>query len=152
MMYLIRISTIALLSIFVVSCNSDDIQIVNVDSTLIAKDNLYGNGAEEISEQNLVITDQTTWSELMTKMNAVNNTTDIFSETNIDFSEYQIIAVFDDIKGNGGHEIGLNIVNDSENIIVTITDLIPGGNVASVITQPFHIVKIPVSSLPIIFE
>jgi len=132
MMYLIRISTIALLSIFVISCNSDDIQIVNVDSTLIAKDNLYGNGAEEISEQNLVITDQTTWSELMTKMNAVNNTTDIFSETNIDFSEYQIIAVFDDIKGNGGHEIGLNIVNDSENIIVTITDLIPGGNVASV--------------------
>ncbi len=152
MKYVFRVIPIILLSIFAVSCNSDDIQIDNYESILIAKDNLYGNGDEGISKQNLVITDETAWSDLMTQMNSVNNVTDTFSETNINFSEYQVIAIFDDVKGNGGYEIGLDVVSNSENIIVTVTDLIPGGNVASVITQPYHIVKIPVSSLAVIFE
>ena len=85
-------------------------------------------------------------------MNSVNNVSDNFSETNINFSEYTILAVFDEIKGNGGHSLELSITSDSENIIVKVADLVPEGNATTVITQPFIIKKIQNSDLPIIFE
>lgn len=145
---------IILLSIFVLSCNSDDDNsgMVNVESTLIAKDNLFGNGDEGIIEQNLEITDQNTWDNLISQMNSVNNVSDNFSEIDIDFSQYKVIALFDEIRGNGGYSLELNIMSNSENIIVNITDVVPEGNATTVITQPFHIVKISNSDLPIIFE
>ncbi len=149
---LIKIIPIVILSTFITNCNHDNALTVNLESILIAKSNLYGAGAEGISQQNLVITDQESWSNLMTQMNSVNNVTDTFSEIDIDFSAHQIIAAFDEIKGSGGHQITLDIVANPENIIVTVTSLAPEGLVPLIITQPFHIVKIPVSSLPVIFE
>lgn len=85
-------------------------------------------------------------------MNSVNNVSNSFTETDINFSEYTIIAVFDEIKGNGGYSLDLNIISNSENIIVTILDLFSTGNTPDVITQPFYIVKIPNTNLPITFE
>lgn len=140
---------IILLSIFVLSCKSE---MVKVESTLIAKDNLYGNGDEGIIKQNLEITDQNTWNNLVSQMNSVNNVSDNFSEIDIDFSQYKIIAIFDEIRGNGGHSLELNIMSNSENIIVNITDVVPEGIVTTVTTQPFNIVKISNSDLPIIFK
>uniref|UniRef100_UPI004048F7A1 protease complex subunit PrcB family protein n=1 Tax=Gelidibacter sp. TaxID=2018083 RepID=UPI004048F7A1 len=143
-----------LVSIFTLSCSSDDndSELANVETTLIAKDNLYGNGAEGINEQNMVITDQNAWNDLISQMDSVNTVSDHFSETDIDFSQYQIIAVFDELKANGGHSLELNIMANSENIIVNVTDIVPEGNATTVITQPFHIVKILNSDLPILFE
>jgi len=145
---------IILLSIIVLSCNSnrDNSEIVNIESTLIAKGDLHGNRAEGIVKQNLVISDQATWSNLITKMNTVNNVSDRFSETDVDFSEYKIIVVFDDIKGSGGHSLALDIMANADNIIVKVTGLAPKGMATSNITQPFHIVKIKNSDLPILFE
>jgi hypothetical protein len=145
---------IILLSIFTLSGNidDDDSEIVSIEFTLIAKGDLFGNSAEGIAEQNLIISDEATWNSLITQMNLGNNVSDSFSETDIDFSEYKIIAVFDGIKGNGGHSLELDIINNSENIIVKITDIAPQGNATTVITQPFHIVKITNSDLPILFE
>jgi hypothetical protein len=144
---------ILLLTLFI-SCTSenDNLEMTDLETTLIAKENLHGNGAEGISEQNLIISDQTTWNDLITQMNSVNNVSDNFTETDIDFSEYKIIAVFDEIKGNGSHSLELDIISNSENIIVNVTDLALEGNATTVITQPFHIVKISNSDLPIIFE
>ena len=145
---------IILLLFFIISCNSndDDSEITAIDVTLISKDNLYGNGEEGITQQNKVITDLNSWNDLITQMNSINNVSDNFSETVIDFSQYMIIAVFDEIKGNGGHSIELNISANSANIIVEIIKSSPDGNATTVITQPYHIVKIPVSDLPILFE
>ncbi|SFZ93280.1 hypothetical protein SAMN05428642_10343 [Flaviramulus basaltis] len=137
----------------VISCNNDDnSNTINIESTLIAKDNLFGNGSEGLSKQNMVITDQSIWDELITKMNTTNNESSNFSEVDIDFSEYLIIAIFDEIKTNGGHSLELNIFSNTENIIVKITDLAPQGNATTVMTQPYHIVKIPKTNLPIVFE
>ena len=85
-------------------------------------------------------------------MNSVNNVSENFSEIDIDFSEYKVIAVFDDIKPNGGYSLDVNIVSNSENIIVNTILSQPEGNATTVITQPFIIVKISNSELPIIFE
>ena len=145
---------IILLAIFALSCNSEEynLEIVDIESVLITKDNLFGNGGEGIIEQNLEITSQSMWNNLISQMNSVNNVSDNFSEIDIDFSQYKVIAIFDKIKNNGGHSLELNLTGNSENIIVNINYISPKGNVLSVITQPYHIVKISNSNLPIIFE
>tara|TARA_B110000967_G_C18887643_1_gene565073 strand:- start:675 stop:1103 length:429 start_codon:yes stop_codon:yes gene_type:complete len=142
------------MSIFVLCCNSDDdnLEMVKIESTLIAKDTLFGNGDEGIIKQNLEITNQTTWDNLISQMNSVNNVSDNFSEIDIDFSQYKIIAIFDEIRGSGGYSLELNIMSNSEIIIVNIALVEPEGNATAVVTQPFHIVKISNSDLPIIFE
>ena len=145
---------IILLAIFALSCNSEDynLEMVDIESVLITKDNLFGNGGEGIIEQNLEITSQSMWNNLISQMNSVNNVSDNFSEIDIDFSQYKVIAIFDKIKNNGGHSLELNLTGNSENIIVNINYISPKGNVLTVITQPYHIVKISNSNLPIIFE
>ncbi|NRD20043.1 hypothetical protein HNV08_08280 [Winogradskyella eckloniae] len=145
---------IMLLAVFTISCDSDDTETrtVNVDSTLIAKSNLYGNGSEGIVQQNLVINDLSSWNDLMLQMNAVNNVTNDFSERDIDFDLFTVIAVFDTVKNNGGHELDLSISSNSENILVSVVDLFPEGDDSNMVTQPFHIVKISRSQLPISFE
>jgi len=150
---------IVLFSIIALSCNSnednqddDTLAMVNMESTLIAKDNLFGSGEEGIVEQNLIISDLTTWNNLITQMNSVNNVTDNFTETEIDFSAYKIIAAFDQIRGSGGHSLELDIMSTSENIIVDVTTIAAGEIATSVITQPFIIIKIPNSNLPILFR
>ena len=85
-------------------------------------------------------------------MDSANNVSDNFTETDIDFSKYTIIAIFAEIKGNGGHSLELNIITNSDNIIVNITNLVPQEDCSNVITQPFHIVKIQNFNLPIKFE
>ena len=142
-----------LLTLFM-ACDLDDnnSELTIIESTLISKDRLFGNGEEDIAPQNIVITNQNNWNDLITQMNSVNNVSDNFSEIDISFSEYIVIAVFDELKGNDGHSIELSINSNSENIIVSVTNSNNEGNGATVITQPYHIVKIPTSILPIIFE
>jgi len=123
-----------------------------IESTLISKGDIFGDGEEGITEQNSIISDETTWTNLINQIDSVNNISDSFSETDIDFSEYTVIAVFDSIKGNGGFSIELDIIANANNIIVEIINSAPEGNATTVITQPYHIVKIPNSNLPIIFE
>lgn len=136
------------------NCNPEDniTEPIDFETSLIAKDNLYGAGDEGINQQNLVITDQNAWDTLMTQMNSVNNVTEVFSETAIDFSIYKVVAVFDVVRGNGGHQLDLNIVEETDHIAINITHIVPEGLVTFVMTQPYHIVKIPITDLPIVFE
>ena len=130
----------------------DPAAFVPVDATVIGTGNLFGNGAEGISEQNLVISTTEAWNDLLTQMNSVNNVTDSFTETTIDFTQYRVIAVFDEIRGNGGFRIDLDIWSANNQIVVQVTDLAPQGNATTVITQPFHVVKIALSDLPVVFQ
>jgi hypothetical protein len=70
----------------------------------------------------------------------------------IDYANYTVIVVIDRIYGNGGHSIDItNITEFETNIIVTVENL-QTGNTFSVVTQPYHIVKIPKATKPIVFE
>ena len=119
---------------------------------MISKGSLYGAGQEGITQQNMVITDALAWATLVAKMNSVNNVSKDFTEVNIDFSTYQVIAAFDDVKGSGGHGLELSVTEEANRILVTVKTSSPQGNATAVITQPYHIVKIPVSSLPVQFQ
>jgi hypothetical protein len=123
-----------------------------ITSTLIAQGELHGNGNEGILQQNIIITTSTEWHSLINKMKSRNdNITDNFTEMEIDFTQYQVIAVFDEIKGNGGWSIDITDITEYADSIVVTYKNIETGNDTRVITQPFQIVKIPISSKNVIF-
>jgi hypothetical protein len=142
------------LFLLVLSCktNVESSKMEIVESFLIAKGNLYGAGSEGIPAQNLIIDNQTDWNNLKKKMDSVNKVSDTFKETTIDFSKFNVIAVFDEVKGSGGHSLELTINSNSENRIVNVSHLAPEGSATTVMTQPFYIVKIAKSKLPIVFK
>lgn len=138
--------------ICLIACNDDDDPKKTVDFSLIGKGELYGNGAEGITQSNLVITNTETWSQLMLQIDSVNPVTDDFEETDIDFDAYQVLAVFDKIYGYGGHSIDITkVMETNTGIVVTVKNIQPGGD-NPIVTQPFHIVKIPKSEKPVVFE
>ena len=139
--------------ILTTSCSDDDnksiTQNTSISFTEIGKGALSGNGAEGISQSNIVITNSAEWQNMMIQMNSVNMVTNEFSQTNVDFSSYTVIAVFLEVKTSGWQVEISDIIENEKNIVVSKTE---EKGVNSVITQPFHIVKIPVTSKPIVFE
>ena len=123
-------------------------------SILIGKGNLFGFGEENILQQNMVITNNEDWETLKIAMNSYNNTTTLdFTNEFVDFSKHQVIAVFDEIKLEGIWTIDIvEITEYPDRIEIEITNLKKGGVIRPlIVTQPFHIVKIPASAKKIVF-
>lgn len=141
-------------SLLIMSCSSDDTETTTttIETTLIGKGNLYGSSSQGVDEQNLVINNETEWNALITLLDAANNISDSFTETDIDFTAFTVIVAIDQVRGNGGHVLGIVVNANPENVLVTVTDLAPQGNATTVITQPYHIVKIPKTTLPVVFQ
>tara|TARA_B100000768_G_C11014632_1_gene263508 strand:- start:136 stop:585 length:450 start_codon:yes stop_codon:yes gene_type:complete len=139
--------------ILAISCNSDDdnsqFQSTEITFTEIGKGNLDGNGSENVSQSNLLINNQTDWQNLIDQMNSVNNISNSFTETTIDFDSYSIVAIFLDIKPTGWEVSITNITENETNISVSIQETEMDN---TVITQPFHIVKIPKTNKEIMIE
>lgn len=135
------------------SCSNIDDRTIprTINPIQIGKGELYGAGSENIPKQNIVITNKSDWANLVNAINSNGNISNGFTEVEIDFTCFQIIAVFDDVKPNGGHSIDIIEVIENEGDIVVIIKNILTGDATQVITQPFHIVKIPRSSKPIVF-
>ncbi len=142
------------------ACSTDDSRvtgnqnnIIATDPVLIGKGDLFGNGDEQIPQQNLVINNDAEWQALKLQMNSVNPCTNSFTETEVDFSQWTILATFDQIRSNGGHSIEIVEINESaEQINVAIETSAEGEVATTVMTQPFHIVKIPATNKPVVFE
>ena len=147
-----KILIIAVIFGIAISCNDNDDDLNPINFTEIGQNNLYGSGEENILQQNLTISDSETWNDLLDKMNTTNNESDEFTETDIDFEEFVVIAVFDKIYGNGGHSIDIIKITENENKVIVKIENIMGGDATSIMTQPFHIVKIPKTDKLIIFE
>ena len=123
-----------------------------INSILIAQGELFGNGQEGIAKQNFVIKTQENWEKLIKAMNTVNNVSRNFTETDIDFSKYQIIAVFDNVRGLGGCCFKItNITEYADKIVVDVYNATPEVGWTAM-NQPYHIVKIPVSGKQVVFQ
>lgn len=146
----------SLVLLFALSCtnNSDaiDFEPQIITPVLIGKGDLSGVGAEGIVKQTIVVSNQTSWTNLMNSMNKRNDITKNFTTTTIDFNKYQILAAFDVNKTSGGYSIDIiTVVENQKDIVVTIKHLL-NGNLTTVMTQPFHIVKIPRTTKPVVFQ
>ncbi len=132
-----------------ISCSKSEVNLdaipINITPELVAKGNHNGSG--NINQQNIILTNQNDWNVYLNRINEYN----IYTINPVDFSNYQLIVVFDQVFGNGGHSIDItNVVENYNNITITVQRLQTGG-LTTVISQPFHIVKIPKSVKPIVF-
>ena len=130
---------------------------------------------ENVAKQNLVIKTQEEWDNLINAMNInslsektqeeqeeldylinvmnINSLSDYYFErTEIDFSKYQIIAVLDGVKSNGGWGIEITDVRENEDSIVVIVQNLRKRYFTSISTQPYYIAKIPASEKKIVFQ
>ncbi len=153
-----------LVSCIIVSCNNDEPETtppfvpVTINPTLISKRNVGVSSSVGISEQKTIYNESTNWNLLLNQIDSYylplgeDYLAQHFIETNVDFTNFTVIAVFDQVYGGGGHSIDItNITEYESNIVVTVENLLTG-NGSSVVTQPYHIVKIPKTTKPIVFE
>ncbi len=114
----------------------------------IAKDN---NTFTNLDAQNLVINDQTELKKILTKIGASSKFPDTSS---FDFSMNTLIAVFQGKEPSGGYSIEITKIIEVDKIIVTVMEKSPGlGCVTTTeTTNPYHIIKIPISIKPILFQ
>ncbi|MGC6430330.1 MAG: protease complex subunit PrcB family protein [Jejuia sp.] len=131
------------------SCSGDNPKTTSITFTEIGEGALSGDGSEGIAQSNIVIKNTTDWQNLITQMNSFNNVSSSFSETDIDFDNYLIIAVFLEVKPNGW-EVEITEVTENENSLVVSTK--ETEFVSSVISQPYSIVKIRKTEKTIEFE
>lgn len=142
-----------ILTLSLFSCNdskSDDNFPQDIVFTIINNNALRGSGNEGILQSNLVINNTDDWQNLITKMNSINNNIiDNFSEIDIDFTNYLIIAIFLEVKSSDWSLEIAKITENESNLVVTTNE---NESLASVITQPFSIVKIRKTEKTIEFE
>jgi len=111
----------------------------------ISKGTLFGNGIEEILEEKFTIKNEKQWQVFLNKINSVNNVSSSFSEININFSNHIIICVFDTIRNTCGYAIEIErVFVEKKNLNIVYNKKEPGPMemVTTIITQPYHIVKI----------
>jgi hypothetical protein len=139
------------LTVYSCSTPNDSSNMINVESELIAKGDLSGIGTEDISNQYFSLTDQTEWVNFISQIDAINEVSSEFSQQNIDFSKYVVIAVIDEIRNTSGYAIDLEIKTNYEQIYIGSSLSSPDSDeiVLPVLSQPYHIVKIAKTNLPI---
>ena len=140
--------------ILTLSCskNTDSQSTTNVQtpitSTLIGKSSIVNPNP---TLQNALISNQTEWTALLTSLNAVNNVSSNFTETNIDFNNFDVIATFRNPISNSTSTVDIISIEENQtNRLVTVQNLTNG--ISSDIAQPFHIVKIAKSLKPVVFQ
>ena len=126
--------------------NDNDFVPKNIVPVLIAKGELNVSDRDSITGQEWVIKSQEDWIVLKELMKID------FDE--VDFSNYQVIAAFDNVRKNYGNSISIECVTEyAHSIVADVFGLLSAEEEkASSKAQPFHIVKIPVTSKGIVFE
>lgn len=141
-----------LLALFFWSCSGDeDIEPKPLQQFKIAQSFLASN--ELIPQQNLLITTSEEWEELKHQMQQVRgNVLEDFTETSIDFDEFQVIAIFDKVRPHTGFYIKAARIEETwESLEVSIET----GNTEAgytMLTQPFYILKIQKTNKQITFK
>jgi hypothetical protein len=121
---------------------------IAITPVLIGKSDSFGS---EIKKQNLVIRNETEWENLKKEMNRyIKNETDNFTETEIDFNAYQVIAIFEGNQFCNSWTISIaDITEYTDSIVVTTQNI---EKEYEEIYQSYLIVKIPASDKKIVFQ
>lgn len=150
------LATIAILSL-AACCTTEEVVQGNVEPPKhiemeeINQAVLTGNGEEPVGfEKGYAIRNQEDWDALRVKMNAVNHAQ---GDVSIDFERSIVVAFFDKIRPNGGYTLEIVEIIESDIVIkVMYKSIAPSGMATDIMTQPFHIVKIPKAEKLIVFS
>ncbi|MDG1822350.1 MAG: protease complex subunit PrcB family protein [Flavobacteriaceae bacterium] len=133
-------------------CNNNDKINQKVEFTEIGKGQLFSPYQKNDFGFNLVIDNLTDWNSLIKIIDSPNNNSSNFTEINIDFSTFQVIAVFDQVHNNGGWSIDVTNITENEDTLNVYIENLQKGDLTQVLTQPFHIIKIPKMNKEIVFK
>ena len=123
----------------------------NIPFTTLGKSYIITNSSTNIPQQNIVITNQAQWTNLLNQMNP--HIWEPLTTTNIDFTTDIVIAVLDyNERPHTGFSITINSIIENENNVEVDFSTMGSQNGYSVFSQPYHIVKIPIQSKPFIFQ
>jgi hypothetical protein len=103
-----------------------------------------------------VINDQAEWSAFKAYANEAYGSEveyQEFEDITVDFTAYTLLAVVDQWYSSGGYKAQiLSVIESGGAVTATVNYSAPGeGNVTSIHCQPFHIVKIPKTTLLVTF-
>lgn len=114
----------------------------------IAKGHLSNNMI--YSQQNTIISTAAEWQTVLENFNTINtNITETFSTMEIDLSNFDIILAIQTRNSTTTVDV-TTIVENADCITVTVENLQLG--ISQDVAHPFHIVKIPKSTKPIVFQ
>ncbi len=119
-----------------------------IEMETIAQGDYFGNSVES---EFRVIQEQSEWNDLLDNSHMRSYITNpLFFE--IDFTQFDIVVVFDEGKATGGHSIDIvNVVEEQERVVVNIDRILKGDDTL-IAPRPFHIVKISKLGKPVVFE
>lgn len=140
------------LTLILFSCNSAQ-KPIELSLKKISQGNLYGNGKEQIDEQQMVITSQEDWINLKKKIISTGKSSNDLPNLSIDFKERILIVLFDKQQTTGGHSIEIvESEQTPDKIIFKYRKSNPEGMATSVMTQPYYLASIIKTERKIVFE
>ncbi len=142
-------------SLVTLSCANKNMSQANQENKIINlyEGNLGGAGSEGFKKENLVIQSEEDWKMFTEKLNSVNKISNYF-DSKIDFSKKSAIIAVDHVRSSGGFSIKLTKANEEKESLefnVITKGPKPTDMVASVMTQPIHIILIDKTNKKIIF-
>ena len=122
-----------------------------VNFTVLKKGNLYGGGSEEISEGVIVVRNFEEWQSILTQINSANQSVDESLVSDIHFFDANMLLfVFDKLRGTGGFTMSVQgIYQHKEELVLELVKSAPEGPATTVMTQPFQLIEIQQSELPV---
>jgi hypothetical protein len=132
-----------------IGCSSDDSEASEVEFSVIGQGNHY-NWNFENPKANLVIKNNDQWTILKNHLTSYSIAQ--LNETNIDFNKYYVIAVVDEVRHSGGYSIDITKISQTDRSIIVKVEQLKKGDFTSIITQPFHIVKIAKTGKKVVFK
>lgn len=146
-----KLFLMTILSMVLINCSSDDnnnesFTPQSIDFTTIGQG--VTTSLMTIEQQNMVITNQTDWNQLLESFPEEIE----ISETDIDFNTFQVIVSIDEERGHTGHWLEITEIIENENNITVTIATGEGDSGFESICRPYHIVKIPKSDKPVVFE
>ena len=121
---------------------------------LVSKGDYFNVYDPSITEQKLVLKTATEWNNLISSIYeyALDSFFVDTADRNINFSQYQIIAVIDEPCPPIQTIDITDITEYADKIVVTYTNLDTTRFIMAVAHQPYHIVKIPASNKNVVFN
>ena len=131
-------------------CSNSSTLASEINFSLIKKGSL--NGSEGVTQSNLIVNDNTTWNDILNKIVSIGNPIEDFTETDIDFNRFQVIAVFHKVQFGGGHTLEIKKIIENNLNLIVIVEKTGYEGINTSIEQRFHIIKILKTDKNIVFE
>lgn len=128
-------------------------ETVTMNSEEICDGELYGAGEEGLEAQMIVIETQEELEDLLDKMSVINPTKCSDILMTLDFSQYDLIFILDEVRGTGGHDVKvLSVTKFQDLVTVNYQKTAPDGMATTVMTQPFCFQQVEKLNAEVRFE